>query len=138
MQSCKNLIHTVFALIQYTVHTADGCRAGLCLLGNVHIDLTFCQQFCDIKTLFQRIELRRGAEILEKLEIDRALLPDLIYSSDIAGRLTAECASKMGLKEGTVVAGGAGDNAAAIGVENAVLGELHQAFHLVFQLCPAV
>ncbi len=62
------------------------------------------------------LDIKNGVwstEILKKLEIDRALLPDLIYSSDIAGRLTAECASKMGLKEGTVVAGGAGDNAAA-------------------------
>ncbi|MDY6322001.1 MAG: xylulokinase [Succinivibrio sp.] len=52
-------------------------------------------------------------EILEKLEIDPHLLPPLIGSADVAGCITAEAAKLTGLAEGTVVAGGAGDNAAA-------------------------
>jgi len=52
-------------------------------------------------------------EILEKLDIDKALMPKIIESSDVAGYITAEVAAKTGLREGTIVAGGAGDNAAA-------------------------
>ena len=52
-------------------------------------------------------------EILQKLSIDKALLPDLIESGAKAGSITAEAAALTGLKEGMTVAGGAGDNAAA-------------------------
>ncbi|MGN1281927.1 MAG: xylulokinase [Succinivibrio sp.] len=52
-------------------------------------------------------------EILEKLSIDKSLLPPIIESSDVAGHITAKVAELTGLKEGTIVAGGAGDNAAA-------------------------
>ena len=52
-------------------------------------------------------------EILHALDIDRNLLPDIIESTDIAGRITPEASALTGLAEGTIVAGGAGDNAAA-------------------------
>lgn len=52
-------------------------------------------------------------EILKKLDIDPRLLPPLIESSAKAGEITAEAAAATGLKAGTLVAGGAGDNAAA-------------------------
>ncbi len=52
-------------------------------------------------------------EILEKLSIDKSLLPPLIESAEVAGYITKEIAEATGLKEGTIVAGGAGDNAAA-------------------------
>lgn len=52
-------------------------------------------------------------EILSKLSIDRSLMPDLIESCAVAGHITAEAAAKTGLVEGMIVAGGAGDNAAA-------------------------
>ncbi len=52
-------------------------------------------------------------EILDKLSIDRKLMPELIESAAIAGHITKEAAELTGLKEGTIVAGGAGDNAAA-------------------------
>ena len=54
-----------------------------------------------------------SSEILEKLSIDPALLPPLIESCAVAGKITAEAAAATGLVEGTIVAGGAGDNAAA-------------------------
>lgn len=54
-----------------------------------------------------------SGEILEKLEIDPKLLPPLIESAAKAGTITAEAAALTGLCEGTIVAGGAGDNAAA-------------------------
>ena len=63
-------------------------------------------------------------EILSKLEIDRALLPELLESSDIAGYITEEASAQTGLKQGTVVAAGAGDNmAAAIGTGVAKKGK---------------
>lgn len=52
-------------------------------------------------------------EILEKLSIEKSLMPPIIESSAIAGHITKEIAALTGLKEGTIVAGGAGDNAAA-------------------------
>lgn len=52
-------------------------------------------------------------EILGKLEIDRALLPKMYESYEISGRISKQVAEQTGLLEGTPVAGGAGDNAAA-------------------------
>lgn len=52
-------------------------------------------------------------EILEKLDIDISLLPKVYESPEITGYITKEIADKTGLKEGTLVVGGAGDNAAA-------------------------
>ena len=52
-------------------------------------------------------------EVLSKLDIDAGLLPEIGESSDIAGYITSEAASLTGLKEGTPVVYGTGDNAAA-------------------------
>ena len=52
-------------------------------------------------------------ELLDCLEIDRALLPDLYESAQITGRVNGQGAALTGLAEGTPVVGGAGDNAAA-------------------------
>lgn len=54
-----------------------------------------------------------SAEVLEKLEIDPALLGRVYESPEITGRVTARAAELTGLKPGTPVVGGAGDNAAA-------------------------
>ncbi len=65
-----------------------------------------------------------SAEILEKLEIDPALMPPLKEASDCCGHITAEAAKLTGLAEGMVVAGGAGDNmAAAVGTGVVVPGK---------------
>lgn len=52
-------------------------------------------------------------EMLSLLEIKREYLPDLVESAQTGGRLTAEAAERCGLRAGTVVAGSAGDQAAA-------------------------
>ncbi|HBR02052.1 MAG TPA: xylulokinase [Ruminiclostridium sp.] len=54
-----------------------------------------------------------SGEILQKLEIDKDLLPKMYESSDVAGIVTDEAAEASGLAAGTIVVGGAGDNAAA-------------------------
>lgn len=52
-------------------------------------------------------------EVLEKLNIDKALLGKVYESPEITGYVTKEIAALTGLAEGTPVVGGAGDNAAA-------------------------
>lgn len=52
-------------------------------------------------------------EVLEKLGIDKALLPRMYESPDITGVVSSGAARLTGLAQGTTVAGGAGDNAAA-------------------------
>lgn len=52
-------------------------------------------------------------EVLDKLEIDPALLGKLYESVDLTGTVTAAASAATGLAPGTPVAGGAGDNAAA-------------------------
>lgn len=54
-----------------------------------------------------------SAEVLNKLEIDPSLLARVYESPEITGRVTAQAAALTGLDEGTIVVGGAGDNAAA-------------------------
>jgi xylulokinase len=56
-------------------------------------------------------------EVLEKLGIDRAWMPPTFEGPEFTGRVTAEAAAATGLKEGTPVAAGGGDQAAgAVGV----------------------
>ncbi|MBN2853836.1 MAG: xylulokinase [Clostridia bacterium] len=51
-------------------------------------------------------------EVLEKLDIDKSLLGKLYESCEATGQISSSAASLTGLKEGTIVAGGAGDQAA--------------------------
>jgi xylulokinase len=52
-------------------------------------------------------------EMLRTLEIPRAWMPEVTESPEISARLSADGARATGLAEGTPVASGAGDNAAA-------------------------
>ena len=52
-------------------------------------------------------------EVLEKLDIDKSLLGKVYESPEITGYVNKEVAALTGLKAGTPVVGGAGDNAAA-------------------------
>ncbi|MEG1426140.1 MAG: xylulokinase [Oscillospiraceae bacterium] len=54
-----------------------------------------------------------SAEVCEKLAIDMALLPKVYESPEITGTVSSEAAALTGLLPGTIVVGGAGDNAAA-------------------------
>lgn len=56
---------------------------------------------------------RWSAEVAEKLEIDISLLGKVYESPEVTGRVTEAAARLTGVPKGTVVAGGAGDNAAA-------------------------
>jgi xylulokinase len=64
-------------------------------------------------TLLLDVMRRKWSEkLLRVLEIDSALLPRLHESPDVTGSLNAHGARSLGLKEGTRVVGGAGDQAA--------------------------
>ena len=52
-------------------------------------------------------------ELLSAFEIDRSWLGQVYESCEVTGTLTKAMAAELGLCEGTVVVGGAGDNAAA-------------------------
>ncbi|MBR1739320.1 MAG: xylulokinase [Ruminococcus sp.] len=55
-------------------------------------------------------------EVCDALGIDMSMLAKVYESCEVTGQVTAEMAEKTGLKAGTIVVGGAGDNAgAAIG-----------------------
>ena len=56
---------------------------------------------------------RWSEEVLDKLEIDKELLAAVYESPEITGTVSRQAAKITGLKEGTAVVGGAGDNAAA-------------------------
>ncbi len=52
-------------------------------------------------------------EVLEKLEIEKELLPRVYESIEVTGTILPQIAQETGLSVNTVVVGGAGDNAAA-------------------------
>ncbi|MDQ3739484.1 MAG: xylulokinase, partial [Actinomycetota bacterium] len=54
-----------------------------------------------------------SSEVLDAVELDGALLPEVLGPSEAAGSVTAEAAERFGLSEGTLVACGTGDNAGA-------------------------
>jgi xylulokinase len=58
-----------------------------------------------------------SAEVLQTVEMDQSLLPSLYESPDVCGKISAEGAEATGLKTGTLVVAGAGDQAAgAVGM----------------------
>lgn len=69
-------------------------------------------------TLLLDVQNRKwSGELLELVEIDKAILPKLYESQEITGKVTQKCEDETGLKVSTPVVAGAGDNAAgAIGM----------------------
>ena len=52
-------------------------------------------------------------EVCDTLGIDMSMLGKVYESCEVTGKVTKKMAELTGLKEGTIVVGGAGDNAAA-------------------------
>jgi len=63
--------------------------------------------------LFDVAKRRWSQEVLEALDIDRSLLPRAYESAKITGEITSQTALVTGLKAGTPVVAGAGDQAAS-------------------------
>jgi xylulokinase len=67
--------------------------------------------------LFDVRNRRWSDEMLAAFEIDKSLLPRVYESIEITGKISAEAARETGLRAGTLIVAGAGDNAAgAIGM----------------------
>lgn len=63
--------------------------------------------------LFDVVTRRWSADMIERLKLDREILPKVYESNEVTGLVTAEAAAATGLKEGTPVVGGGGDQAAS-------------------------
>jgi len=61
--------------------------------------------------LFDVIKKKWSTDLLEKLEINQNLLPPVLNSFDLAGKITEPIAKKTDLKFGTLVVAGGADNA---------------------------
>jgi xylulokinase len=74
-------------------------------------------------TLFLDVRKRRWSdEMPGMLGVDRAILPSLVESPELSGKVSKKAAEETGLEVGTLVAGGAGDQAsAAVGI--GIVGE---------------
>ncbi|MBQ7386916.1 MAG: xylulokinase [Clostridia bacterium] len=79
------------------------------LTGEYVIDVSDASgmQLMDIKTK------KYSKELSDAVGIDEKCLPRIMESYEVSGRVTDEAAALTGVKAGTVVAAGAGDNAAA-------------------------
>jgi xylulokinase len=80
--------------------------------------------------LFDVAHRRWSTELMQRLELDPALFPPVVESATVVGELTLGAARATGLKAGTPVIAGAGDQAAAAlgtgivrsGIVSAILG----------------
>lgn len=63
--------------------------------------------------LFDVVGRRWATPLIEKLGLDRSILPEVRESVEVTGRITAAVAAETGLAAGTPVVGGGGDQAAS-------------------------
>jgi len=72
--------------------------------------------------VFDVVNRRWSYEMMDGLDLDRAILPRCYESSEVTGGITAQVAELTGLKAGTPVVGGGGDQAASA-VGNGIVEE---------------
>jgi xylulokinase len=70
--------------------------------------------------VFDVVHRRWSFEMMDGLGLDRSILPKCYESSDVTGAITPQIAELTGLRAGTPVVGGGGDQAAA-GVGNGIV-----------------
>ena len=63
--------------------------------------------------LFDVVERRWSLEMVDAVQLDRAILPRVYESSDVTGAISAAAARETGLEPGTPVVGGGGDQASS-------------------------
>jgi xylulokinase len=73
-------------------------------------------------SVFDVVKRRWSFEMMDALGLDRAILPKCYESSEVTGTITAEVAALTGLKAGTPVVGGGGDQASSA-VGNGIVEE---------------
>ncbi len=72
--------------------------------------------------LFDVVNRRWSNEMMDGLGLDRSILPACYESREVSGHITAQAAEIMGLKAGTPVVGGGGDQASSA-VGNGIVEE---------------
>jgi len=72
--------------------------------------------------VFDVVQRRWSYEMMDGLGLDRAILPECYESSEVSGKISAEAAELTGLRAGTPVVGGGGDQAASA-VGNGIVEE---------------
>ena len=70
--------------------------------------------------LLDVVTRRWSSAMIEQLGLDASLLPEVKESADVTGTITRAAAEATGLREGTPVVGGAGDQAAS-GIGNGIV-----------------
>jgi xylulokinase len=73
-------------------------------------------------SVFDVVKRRWSWEMMDALGLDRSILPKCYESSEVTGQITAEAAALTGLKAGTPVVGGGGDQASSA-VGNGIVEE---------------
>ena len=63
--------------------------------------------------LFDVVRRQWSGELVDKLGLNKNILPKVYESQEITGKVSSEAAASTGLSEGTPVVGGAGDQAAS-------------------------
>jgi xylulokinase len=63
--------------------------------------------------LFDVVQRKWSMPLVEKLGLDKAILPKVYESQEVTGKITAAAAKATGLAEGTPVIGGGGDQASS-------------------------
>jgi len=81
----------------------------LCLTGDYATEVSDASG----TAMFDVVNRRWSYDMMDALGLDRSLLPEVYESSDITGRISAAAARATGLKEGTPVVGGGGDQASS-------------------------
>lgn len=83
----------------------------------------YCTEVSDASGtgLLDVVRRRWSREMVERLKLEMTLLPELKESVEITGTVSKAAAKATGLKEGTPVVGGAGDQAAS-GIGNGITG----------------
>jgi xylulokinase len=100
----------IYAKIKHMLLPKDYVR--LCMTGEYVGDVS---DMSGTLLLDQR-KRKWSKKMIDTFQIDREILPPVVESHEITGRLTAGAAKKLGLPEGTPVVGGGGDQpAGAIG-----------------------
>jgi len=64
-------------------------------------------------SLFDVVRRRWSMEMMEALKLDPSILPAVVESPEVTGRITSAAAALTGLAEGTPVVGGGGDQASS-------------------------
>lgn len=63
--------------------------------------------------LFDVVRRAWSHELMDRLDLDKGVLPAVVESADVSGQVSKEAAAATGLKAGTPVVGGGGDQAAS-------------------------